>query len=204
MVAYAVVLLCFRGERDGRSERLSPQLSPPSSLAACVLLFLHPTPSPHPIHPIHPTPSPGVWYERGSVLVFVETQEKCDQLFADLLKAGYPCLSLHGGKDQLDRDHTLHEFKKGIKTVLVATSVAGRGLDVPEIVVVVNYHCPNHLEDYVHRVGRTGRAGRKGWAYTFVSPQVGGVGGCCTCVGVGVGVVVEGRVDDRRCLRVRG
>ena len=52
---------------------------------------------------------------------------------------------------------------------MVATSVAGRGLDVPEIVVVVNYHCPNHLEDYVHRVGRTGRAGRKGTAYTFIS-----------------------------------
>ena len=53
--------------------------------------------------------------------------------------------------------------------MMVATSVAGRGLDVPEIVVVVNYHCPNHLEDYVHRVGRTGRAGRKGTAYTFIS-----------------------------------
>jgi hypothetical protein len=46
------------------------------------------------------------------VLVFVDTQEKCDQLYLDLLKSGYPCLSLHGGKDQLDRDHTLHEFKK--------------------------------------------------------------------------------------------
>ena len=113
----------------------------------------------------------GVWYEKGSVLVFVDTQEKCDQLFHDLLKSGYPCLSLHGGKDQLDRDHTLHEFKKGIKTVMVATSVAGRGLDVPDIVVVVNYNCPNHIEDYVHRVGRTGRAGRKGTAYTFISPS---------------------------------
>jgi ATP-dependent RNA helicase DDX46/PRP5 len=76
---------------------------------------------------------------------------------------------LHGGKDQLDRDHTLHEFKTLVKTVLVATSVAGRGLDVPEIVLVINYNCPNHLEDYVHRVGRTGRAGRKGTAYTFIS-----------------------------------
>ena len=111
----------------------------------------------------------GVWYDKGSVLVFVDTQEKCDQLFHDLLKSGYPCLSLHGGKDQLDRDHTLHEFKKGIKTVMVATSVAGRGLDVPDIVVVINYNCPNHIEDYVHRVGRTGRAGRKGTAYTFIS-----------------------------------
>jgi ATP-dependent RNA helicase DDX46/PRP5 len=111
----------------------------------------------------------GVWYERGSVLIFVDKQEKCDQLFQDLLKSGYPCLSLHGGKDQLDRDHTLHEFKSLIKTVMVATSVAGRGLDVPEIVCVINYNCPNHMEEYVHRVGRTGRAGRKGTAYTFLS-----------------------------------
>lgn len=113
----------------------------------------------------------GVWYEKGSVLIFVDKQEKCDQLFQDLLKLGYPCLSLHGGKDQVDRDHTLHEFKTGVKTVMVATSVAGRGLDVPDIICVVNYHCPNHIEDYVHRVGRTGRAGRKGTAYTFVSAR---------------------------------
>jgi ATP-dependent RNA helicase DDX46/PRP5 len=88
-----------------------------------------------------------------------------------LLTAGYPCLSLHGGKDQVDRDHTLHEFKTGVKTVLIATSVAGRGLDVPDIVCVVNFSTPNHIEEYVHRVGRTGRAGRKGTAYTFVSTQ---------------------------------
>jgi ATP-dependent RNA helicase DDX46/PRP5 len=113
----------------------------------------------------------GIWYEKGSVLIFVDKQEKCDQLFQELLKLGYPCLSLHGGKDQVDRDHTLHEFKTGIKTVMIATSVAGRGLDVPEIVCVVNFSCPNHLEDYVHRVGRTGRAGRKGTAYTFVSSK---------------------------------
>ena len=111
----------------------------------------------------------GIWNERGSILIFVDKQDKCDQLFQDLLKAGYPCLSLHGGKDQIDRDHTLHEFKTLIKTVMVATSVAGRGLDVPEIVCVINYNCPNHLEDYVHRIGRTGRAGRKGTAYTFIS-----------------------------------
>jgi ATP-dependent RNA helicase DDX46/PRP5 len=113
----------------------------------------------------------GIWYEKGSVLIFVETQDKCDQLFQDLLKLGYPCLSLHGGKDQVDRDHTLYEFKKGIKTVMVATSLAGRGLDVPDIVCVVNYNCPNHIEAYVHQVGRTGRAGRKGTAYTFISQR---------------------------------
>jgi ATP-dependent RNA helicase DDX46/PRP5 len=113
----------------------------------------------------------GIWNERGSVLVFVDKQDKCDQLFQDLLRAGYAALSLHGGKDQVDRDHTLHEFKTLMKTVMVATSVAGRGLDVPEIVCVINYNCPNHLEDYVHRIGRTGRAGRTGTAYTFISPS---------------------------------
>ena len=67
----------------------------------------------------------------------------------------------------------VHEFKTtiGIKTVMIATSVAGRGLDVPDIVCVINYNCPNHVEDYVHRVGRTGRAGRKGTAYTFISSR---------------------------------
>jgi len=113
----------------------------------------------------------GIWYEKGSILIFVDKQEKCDQLFQELLKLGYPCLSLHGGKDQVDRDHTLYEFKTGIKTVMIATSVAGRGLDVPDIVCVINFSCPNHLEDYVHRVGRTGRAGRKGTAYTFISSK---------------------------------
>ena len=111
----------------------------------------------------------GIYFEKGNVLVFVDKQEKCDQLFAELLRSGYPCLSLHGGIDQVDRDHTLKEFKTLVKTVMVATGVAGRGLDVPEIVCVINYSCPNHLEDYVHRVGRTGRAGRKGIAYTFIS-----------------------------------
>ena len=66
---------------------------------------------------------------------------------------------------------TIADFKKGDCTLMVATSVAGRGLDVPELCCVINYACPNHLEDYVHRVGRTGRAGRKGTAYTFISPK---------------------------------
>ncbi len=113
----------------------------------------------------------GTWYDRGHVLIFVDTQIKADSLFADLTKSGYPALSLHGGKDQSDRDFTISDFKNGIRTLMVATSVAGRGLDVPELVCVINYSCPNHLEDYVHRVGRTGRAGRSGTAYTFISPE---------------------------------
>ncbi len=113
----------------------------------------------------------GTWYDRGHVLIFVDTQSRADSLFADLTKSGYPALSLHGGKDQSDRDFTISDFKNGIRTLMVATSVAGRGLDVPELVCVINYSCPNHLEDYVHRVGRTGRAGRPGTAYTFISPE---------------------------------
>lgn len=77
-----------------------------------------------------------------------------------------------GGKDQVDRDYTIDDFKRKVRTLMIATSVAGRGLDVKDLVLVINYHCPNHLEDYVHRVGRTGRAGRKGTAYTFISPEV--------------------------------
>ncbi|RHY24170.1 hypothetical protein DYB25_001645 [Aphanomyces astaci] len=111
----------------------------------------------------------GTWYEKGNVLVFVNTQQACDQIFQDLMKAGYLALSLHGGKDQVDRDYTVDDFKRKVRTLMVATSVAGRGLDVKDLVLVINYHCPNHLEDYVHRVGRTGRAGRKGTAYTFIS-----------------------------------
>jgi ATP-dependent RNA helicase DDX46/PRP5 len=113
----------------------------------------------------------GLWYDKGSTLIFVDKQETCDELFAELCKAGYPTLSLHGGIEQMDRDHTLHEFKTLQKKVMVATSVAGRGLDVPDCACVVNYNCPNHLEDYVHRVGRTGRAGRKGTSFTFVTPE---------------------------------
>ena len=112
----------------------------------------------------------GLYHESGGVLVFVERQESADNLIRDLMKAGYPCMALHGGMDQFDRDSTIADFKNGVTRLLVATSVAARGLDVKELNLVVNYDCPNHYEDYVHRVGRTGRAGNKGNAYTFILP----------------------------------
>ena len=110
----------------------------------------------------------GQWFERGKVLVFVQSQKKCDSLFSDLIKAGYPCLSLHGGHDQSDRQGTINDFKGSVCGLMVATSVAARGLDVKDLRLVVNYDPPNHHEDYVHRVGRTGRAGNKGTAVTFI------------------------------------
>uniref|UniRef100_A0A8H7TNU8 RNA helicase n=1 Tax=Bionectria ochroleuca TaxID=29856 RepID=A0A8H7TNU8_BIOOC len=79
-------------------------------------------------------------------------------------------MSIHGGKDQVDRDSTISDFKKGVVPILIATSVAARGLDVKQLKLVINYDAPNHLEDYVHRAGRTGRAGNTGVAVTFVTP----------------------------------
>lgn len=109
----------------------------------------------------------------GSIIVFVDKQENADTLLKELMKASYPCMSLHGGIDQYDRDSTIADFKSGRCKLLIATSVAARGLDVKQLVVVVNYDCPNHYEDYVHRVGRTGRAGNQGSAWTFITPDQG-------------------------------
>lgn len=115
----------------------------------------------------------GVWYEKGSSLVFVDRQDNADRIFRDLSQAGYLCIPLHGGMDQADRDSALADFKNGDVKVLVATSVAARGLDVKHLTLVINFDVPNHYEDYVHRVGRTGRAGKAGTSYTFITPDQG-------------------------------
>uniref|UniRef100_A0A336MNI9 Probable ATP-dependent RNA helicase DDX46 n=1 Tax=Culicoides sonorensis TaxID=179676 RepID=A0A336MNI9_CULSO len=115
----------------------------------------------------------GQYQEHGSIIVFVDKQENADILLKDLMKASYPCMCLHGGIDQFDRDSTILDFKSGKCKLLIATSVAARGLDVKQLILVVNYDCPNHYEDYVHRVGRTGRAGNKGHAWTFVNHEQG-------------------------------
>ncbi|KAH6961255.1 Pre-mRNA-processing ATP-dependent RNA helicase PRP5 [Fusarium avenaceum] len=109
--------------------------------------------------------------EDARTLIFVERQEKADDLLKELMIKGYPCMSIHGGKDQIDRDSTISDFKKGVVPILIATSVAARGLDVKQLKLVINYDAPNHLEDYVHRAGRTGRAGNTGVAVTFVTPE---------------------------------
>ncbi|KAJ6647333.1 putative ATP-dependent RNA helicase DDX46 [Pseudolycoriella hygida] len=115
----------------------------------------------------------GHYQEHGSIIVFVDKQENADILLKDLMKASYSCMSLHGGIDQFDRDSTILDFKSGRVKLLIATSVAARGLDVKQLILVVNYDCPNHYEDYVHRCGRTGRAGKDGCAWTFLTPEQG-------------------------------
>nr|KMM71536.1 pre-mRNA-processing ATP-dependent RNA helicase prp5 [Coccidioides posadasii RMSCC 3488] len=109
--------------------------------------------------------------EDARALIFVDRQEAADGLLRDLMRKGYPCMSIHGGKDQVDRDSTIDDFKAGIFPVLIATSVAARGLDVKQLKLVINYDAPNHLEDYVHRAGRTGRAGNTGTAVTFLTEE---------------------------------
>ncbi|KAF2200334.1 P-loop containing nucleoside triphosphate hydrolase protein [Delitschia confertaspora ATCC 74209] len=106
--------------------------------------------------------------ENARALVFVEKQEDAETLLGILLTRGYPCNSIHGAKDMNDRQDAINDFKSGVLPVLIATSVAARGLDIPQLQMVVNYDCPTHLEDYVHRCGRTGRAGNKGTAITFI------------------------------------
>ena len=109
--------------------------------------------------------------EDDRALIFVDRQESADSLLKDLMRKGYPCMSIHGGKDQIDRDSTIDDFKAGVIPIMIATSVAARGLDVKQLKLVVNYDAPNHLEDYVHRAGRTGRAGNTGTAVTFITPD---------------------------------
>ncbi|KZV69850.1 P-loop containing nucleoside triphosphate hydrolase protein [Peniophora sp. CONT] len=104
-------------------------------------------------------------------LIFVDRQEAADNLLRELMRRGYLCMSLHGGKDQVDRDSTIADFKAGVVPIVIATSVAARGLDVKQLKLVINYDAPNHMEDYVHRAGRTGRAGNKGTCVTFITPD---------------------------------
>ncbi|EUC47537.1 hypothetical protein COCMIDRAFT_89834 [Bipolaris oryzae ATCC 44560] len=107
--------------------------------------------------------------ENAQVLIFTERQETAEDLLSKLYKAKYFSVNtIHGAKDQTDRNEAISDFKQGVLSILIATSVAARGLDVPGLALVLNFDCPTHLEDYVHRCGRTGRAGNKGTAITLI------------------------------------
>ncbi|KAL5544109.1 hypothetical protein UlMin_007893 [Ulmus minor] len=103
----------------------------------------------------------------SKILIFIETKKACDQVTRQLRMDGWPALSIHGDKNQSERDWVLAEFKSGRSPIMTATDVAARGLDVKDIKFVINYDFPTSLEDYVHRIGRTGRAGATGTALTF-------------------------------------
>mmetsp|Transcript_7812 Transcript_7812/g.14974 ORF Transcript_7812/g.14974 Transcript_7812/m.14974 type:complete len:389 (-) Transcript_7812:5850-7016(-) len=101
------------------------------------------------------------------VVIFAETKRGCEALCRELQNDRLPAASLHGDKPQRERDYVLRDFRSGRVSVMVATDVAARGLDVKDINYVINYDFPNQVEDYVHRIGRTARAGATGTAITF-------------------------------------
>jgi ATP-dependent RNA helicase RhlE len=112
------------------------------------------------------------WFQ---VLVFTRTKHGANRLAEQLTKDGIPSLAIHGNKSQNARTRALAEFKSGSLQVLVATDIAARGLDIVELPHVVNFDLPNVPEDYVHRIGRTGRAGAEGEAVSLVSPDENGL-----------------------------
>ncbi|GJN38760.1 hypothetical protein PR202_gb27829 [Eleusine coracana subsp. coracana] len=102
-------------------------------------------------------------------LVFVETKREADSLRYWLYTKGFPATAIHGDRTQQERESALRSFKNGNTPIMVATDVASRGLDVPNVAHVINYDLPKSIEDYVHRIGRTGRAGKAGIATAFFS-----------------------------------
>ena len=106
--------------------------------------------------------------ERGLTMVFCQTKRACDRVVEDLSRRGFAAAAVHGDLGQGQRERALRAFRSGKIDVLVATDVAARGLDVDDVTHVINYECPDSADTYVHRICRTGRAGRTGTSVTFV------------------------------------
>ncbi len=105
------------------------------------------------------------------ILVFVRTRVRAERVHKALERAGIESLTIHGAKDQAERTETMQRFREGGLKILIATDVSARGIDIPDVDQVVNYDLPDAAENYVHRVGRTGRGERKGLAVSFCSPE---------------------------------
>jgi ATP-dependent RNA helicase DDX3X len=109
--------------------------------------------------------------EDGLILIFVETKRSCDYIEDVLCRNHFPACSIHGDKSQSEREEALRSFKRGDTPVMVGTDVASRGLDIPNVTQVINYDLPSSIDDYVHRIGRTGRAGNTGSALSFINEK---------------------------------
>ena len=107
----------------------------------------------------------------ASAIIFCARKSDVDELVESLQGRGYKAEAIHGDLNQVQRDRVMRAFREGKTEILVATDVAARGLDIPQVSHVVNYHIPWDPESYVHRIGRTGRAGREGTAITLISPR---------------------------------
>jgi ATP-dependent RNA helicase RhlE len=109
--------------------------------------------------------------EDKSVLVFSRTKHGADKIAKVLKKTGIDCEAIHGNKTQVARQRALTNFKSGKTRVIVATDIAARGIDIDNLELVINYDLPDTAETYVHRIGRTGRAGHSGTALTFYTKE---------------------------------
>lgn len=109
--------------------------------------------------------------EEHKILVFVRTQVRAERVAKAMARVKIDTLTMHGGKSQADRLKTMATFKSGECKILIATDVSARGIDIPNVDFVVNYDLPEYTENYVHRVGRTGRGNNQGMAYTFCASQ---------------------------------
>lgn len=142
------------------------EVSPTSSTTKTVSQLLYFTPKPQKIelclHLLRTTIN-------GNILIFRRTKYGVDKLEKSLLNNGYKVAALHGDKAQSERQEAMNEFKKGQVNILIATDVASRGIDIKELDAVINFDMPNVPETYVHRIGRTGRAGNKGVSYSLCS-----------------------------------
>ncbi|XP_077225509.1 DEAD-box ATP-dependent RNA helicase 37-like [Tasmannia lanceolata] len=116
---------------------------------------------------LHAQRANGTHGKQALTLVFVETKKGADSLEHWLCLNGFPATTIHGDRTQQEREYALRSFKSGTTPILVATDVAARGLDIPHVAHVVNFDLPNDIDDYVHRIGRTGRAGNTGLATAF-------------------------------------
>lgn len=106
-----------------------------------------------------------------AMIIFVRTRNDTIDVAEKLERAGFPAVALNGDMNQQQRERTVDQLKSGASSILVATDVVARGLDIPRISLVINYDLPSDNESYVHRIGRTGRAGREGTAISFVRPR---------------------------------
>ena len=107
----------------------------------------------------------------SKILAFVRTKVRAERVAKAMLRADIKSLTIHGDKDQQERSKVLKDFREGSINLLIGTDVTARGIDIPDIQIVINYDLPEEAENYVHRVGRTGRGDRKGNAYSFCAPS---------------------------------
>ena len=157
--------LAMRVMHDGGKRVQKVQLAPPRQSHANIRQELYWADSPQ-----HRRALLDHWLRDPAIdqaLVFACTQVECEQLAGDLQQAGFATVSLHGALNQSLRNRRLKALREGKVQIMVATDVAARGIDVPAITHVINYGLPMKAEDYTHRIGRTGRAGRDGLAVTL-------------------------------------